>query len=87
MSIVKKSSKKLPEKSLPNLPTEILTLISLFTGEFYIYRNRTIRCRCNICYDNVNRIIYYSSKPHLEMNIHKEILNIKKKLKKKLINV
>ena len=86
MSIVKKSKEQL----LSNLPTTTLTLISQFSGTFYISRNRKIKFRCNICYANMSKFIYYYSMQHLNSRIHKEIFLIikSKKIKsKKLINV
>ena len=83
MSIMKKS-KKPTENLFSDLPVEILTRISSFTGECYIYRNRTIRFRCNICYNPIHKMIYYFDKDHLKFCYH--IDRVKELEKRKKIN-
>ena len=69
MSIVKKTKTLFME-----LPKDVLRLIGLFSGEFYIFRRcKKICFKCQLCYSFHKFIIYYT-KSHYKLPLHVNLL-------------
>ncbi len=69
MSIVKKNKTQFIE-----LPKDILRLIGLFSGEFYIFRRFEKICfKCQLCY-LFHKFIIYDTKSHFRLPLHVNLL-------------
>ena len=63
-----------------DLPIDILRLIGLFSGEFYIFRqDKKICFKCPICY-LFNKFVIYNTIYHYKLPLH---VHLKNELKQK----